>query len=155
MSFRGDRITLCYEEILLPNCVRREKLMKGKKFECRCKRCRDPTEMGSDARYRENYKSTITFQQKTCCFPHSSLLCPKCKSAVRQSPSSHPESDFVCQTKSCAGGARRTYAEVRASFERLAAETDLMLNDPERNNVREFEKFLKKHSGTRFNNESK
>ncbi len=44
---KGDSITISYADTLLPTPLRRANLARDKKFECGCKRCMDPTELGS------------------------------------------------------------------------------------------------------------
>ncbi|XP_040581324.1 SET domain-containing protein SmydA-8 [Lepeophtheirus salmonis] len=55
---KGEEISISYVAPLLSTRERREKLMSSKFFYCQCKRCHDPTELGSHL---------------------SSLLCPKCQ----------------------------------------------------------------------------
>ncbi|XP_065368686.1 SET domain-containing protein SmydA-8-like [Calliphora vicina] len=43
----GEIVTNCYTNILLNTAERRKILREGKYFHCTCKRCEDPTELGS------------------------------------------------------------------------------------------------------------
>ncbi|KAG8232516.1 hypothetical protein J437_LFUL012672 [Ladona fulva] len=45
---KGDLITHNYAGTLLPSIERRDNLRKGKYFECRCRRCADPFELGTN-----------------------------------------------------------------------------------------------------------
>ncbi|XP_023948168.2 SET domain-containing protein SmydA-8-like isoform X2 [Bicyclus anynana] len=60
----GDLITLCYAYTLQGTLRRREHLKLSKFFECTCKRCSDPTELGTHA---------------------SAFCCPKCAGRVLSS----------------------------------------------------------------------
>ncbi len=121
---KGEGITLCYEESMLPNLIRKERLLKGKKFECRCRRCLDPTELGSHG---------------------SALLCRECQAPMEQTSESESGTERNFKCTGCNGTSKK-FAQVRELFLKLRAETDDLLNDPERNNIASYEQFLQDNS---------
>ena len=46
---RGEQITITYTELLAPTAVRQFELLNSKLFLCSCRRCTDPSELGSGA----------------------------------------------------------------------------------------------------------
>lgn len=44
---RGEEIFSSYTYALWPTIIRRDYLKESKYFDCKCKRCSDPTELGS------------------------------------------------------------------------------------------------------------
>lgn len=93
-------ITLSYAYTLQSTLKRREHLLDNKFFECQCRRCKDPTELGTYL---------------------GALRCPKCeKGYVLSKDPLDPESDWSCNNKSqgeenkCPG-----YTITAVSMERL------------------------------------
>ena len=46
---RGEQITITYTELLAPTAIRQFELLNSKLFLCSCRRCSDPSELGSGA----------------------------------------------------------------------------------------------------------
>lgn len=93
-------ITLSYAYTLQSTLKRRQHLLENKFFECKCKRCADPTELG------------------TYC---GALRCPKCeKGLVLSTDPLNPEAQWSCNNKSEKPGVRCPgYTVTAASMERL------------------------------------
>lgn len=52
---KGEEVMSTYTLTLAGTQFRRKHLRESKYFECKCKRCRDPTELGSHFRYLQNF----------------------------------------------------------------------------------------------------
>ena len=79
---KGERIALCYSEPMWGTINRQRHLSQSKFFQCRCERCKDPTELETFA---------------------SGILCRSCKRGVLLSTDPmNDDSDWVCNQ--CAQG---------------------------------------------------
>ncbi|XP_045451281.1 SET domain-containing protein SmydA-8-like [Melitaea cinxia] len=111
----GDIISLCYAYTLQGTLRRREHLKLSKFFECGCRRCADPTELGTQA---------------------SALRCPRCGARVLPAAPLQPAAPWRC---GCGYGAAP--AAVQALLRRLTEE----LEQIDANDVLGFENFLSKY----------
>ncbi|XP_044252452.1 SET domain-containing protein SmydA-8-like [Tribolium madens] len=116
----GEMITLSYAYTLQSTLKRREHLLENKFFECQCRRCSDPTELG-----------TFT----------SALICPKCKDGfVLSSNPLDSEADWTCVNKKCPGY-KITSKSMQLLLEKITQEVDNI----DCNDVIAMETFLKKY----------
>ncbi|KRT79705.1 SET domain-containing protein [Oryctes borbonicus] len=119
-------ITLSYAYTLQGTLRRREYLLENKFFECRCKRCADPCELG-----------TYT----------SALICPKCNNGLVLSIDPlNNESSWTCNNKStkperrCPG-----YTVTAKSMQLLISRIQTEIDSIDSNDVESMEKFLDKY----------
>ncbi|KAJ2940347.1 hypothetical protein O0L34_g21 [Tuta absoluta] len=114
----GDLISLCYAYTLQGTLKRREHIKLSKFFECCCKRCSDPTELGTYA---------------------SAFRCPKCAGRVLPSAPLEPNAQWNCVDNGC--GYAMPAVAVQLLLKRLTDEYEAIdLND-----VPGFEEFLHKY----------
>ncbi|CAH2093291.1 unnamed protein product [Euphydryas editha] len=112
----GDIISLCYAYTLQGTLRRREHLKLSKFFECACRRCADPAELGTFA---------------------SALRCPRCGSCVLPAAPLRPAAPWRCTA--CAHVTPP--AAVHVLLRRLTDEFEQI----DANDVLGFEKFLSKY----------
>ncbi|CAG9864919.1 unnamed protein product [Phyllotreta striolata] len=120
--FQGQAITLSYAYTLQSTLKRREHLLNNKFFECFCKRCSDPTELGSYS---------------------SALLCPKCTTGIVLCDNPlHAESTWSCTelSKKCPGYTI-TAKSMKLLLDRITEEVDGI----DCNDVATMEYFLSKY----------
>lgn len=114
----GDLISLCYAYTLQGTLKRREHIKHSKFFDCSCKRCSDPTELGTYA---------------------SAFRCPKCTGRVLPTAPLDPNAQWKCIDNGC------TYTMVAAAVQlllkRLTDEFELI----DVNDVPGYENFLHKY----------
>jgi len=116
---KGEPIALCYSEPMWGTINRQRHLSQSKFFQCRCDRCKDPTEL-------ETYASGI--------------LCRSCKHGVLLSADPlKEESDWVCNQ--CSQG-KQSSTYVMTLIESIGKELIAL----KRGSVVDCEKFLQKHS---------
>ncbi|KAI8439743.1 hypothetical protein MSG28_013436 [Choristoneura fumiferana] len=77
---QGDLLSLCYAYTLQGTLKRREHIKHSKFFDCVCRRCADPTELGTFA---------------------SAFRCPKCCGRVLSSAPLDPEAAWRCGDNGC------------------------------------------------------
>ncbi|RZB38993.1 msta, isoform B-like [Asbolus verrucosus] len=100
----GETITLSYAYTLQCTLKRREHLLENKFFECQCKRCSDPTEMGTYS---------------------GALICPKCKTGyVLSTNPLDPEADWKCTNLERCPGYRITSKSMQLLIDRIGHEVD-------------------------------
>ncbi|KPI99743.1 Protein msta, isoform A [Papilio xuthus] len=115
----GDLVSLCYAYTLQGTLKRREHLKLSKFFECACKRCADPTELG------------------TYC---SAFCCPKCAGRVLSAAPLDPHSAWQCSTPDC------SYAMPAVAVQMLLKRLTDEFEQIDANDVSGFEDFIKKYS---------
>ncbi|EFA08507.1 SET domain-containing protein SmydA-8 [Tribolium castaneum] len=117
----GEMITLSYAYTLQSTLKRREHLLENKFFECQCRRCSDPTELG-----------TFT----------SALICPKCKDGfVLSSNPLDPEADWTCSNYNKCPGYKISAKSMQLLLDKITQEVDNI----DCNDVITMETFLKKY----------
>ncbi|XP_050677124.1 SET domain-containing protein SmydA-8-like isoform X2 [Leptidea sinapis] len=114
----GDVISLCYAYTLQGTLKRREHIRLSKFFECCCKRCSDPSELGTYV---------------------SAFRCPKCGGRVLSTAPLEPAAVWRCVDGRCeysmpAGAAQAMLMRITDELEQIDA-----------NDVTGFEKFLVKY----------
>ncbi|CAG4942892.1 unnamed protein product [Parnassius apollo] len=114
----GDLITLCYAYTLQGTLKRREHIKVSKFFDCSCKRCADPTELG------------------TYC---SAFRCPKCGAKVLSTAPLEPPAPWRCIDSAC--GYTMPAVAVQMLLKRLTDEFEQI----DANDVPGFESFLHKY----------
>ncbi|XP_057655664.1 SET domain-containing protein SmydA-8-like [Diorhabda carinulata] len=91
---KGEHITTMYTHILWSTAARRDHLMETKYFKCTCKRCQDPTELGT---YLSALKCIAGKDDESCggwqlpitpTYTNGAWMCSKCKIKL-------PEQDIV------------------------------------------------------------
>lgn len=119
-------ITLSYAYTLQSTLKRREHLLENKFFECCCKRCQDPTELGTHT---------------------GALYCPKCKTGwVLSTNPLDPEAPWSCNNKSqkadrkCPG-----YTVAAKSMQLLINRISEEIEDIDNSDIPAMEKFLEKY----------
>ncbi|XP_068913242.1 SET domain-containing protein SmydA-8-like isoform X2 [Tenebrio molitor] len=117
----GEMITLSYAYTLQSTLKRREHLLENKFFECRCKRCSDPTELG-----------TYT----------GALICPKCRTGdVLSTNPLNSEADWKCTNSSTCPGYKITSRSMQLLIDRISQEVERI----DCNDVVAMEAFLQKY----------
>ncbi|CAK1555495.1 unnamed protein product [Leptosia nina] len=121
----GDVISLCYAYTLQGTLKRREHILLSKFFECSCKRCSDPTELGTYA---------------------SAFRCPKCAGRILSTAPLEPLAPWRCTDNGCfytmtSGGVQAMLKRLTDEFEQIDA-----------NDVDGFEKFLHKYRNVLHDN---
>ncbi|XP_018323549.1 SET domain-containing protein SmydA-8-like [Agrilus planipennis] len=124
---KNQPITLSYAYTLQGTLKRREHLLENKFFECMCKRCSDPTELG-----------TFT----------SALRCPKCeKGWVLSTNPLDPEAAWSCnnsqtqESENRCPGYRVTAKSMKLLINRITQEVDSI----DCNDIERMEEFLEKY----------
>ncbi|GBP27659.1 SET domain-containing protein SmydA-8, isoform A [Eumeta japonica] len=114
----GDLITLCYAYTLQGTLKRREHIQHSKFFSCICKRCSDPTELGTYA---------------------SAFRCPKCAGRMLSTAPLDAAAAWKCGDNGCPY--TMPAAAVQLLLKRLTDEFEQI----DANDVRGFEAFLHKY----------
>ncbi|XP_022900337.2 SET domain-containing protein SmydA-8 [Onthophagus taurus] len=119
---KNQPITLSYAYTLQGTLKRREHLLENKFFECKCLRCKDPTELGTNL---------------------GALICPKCKrGSVLPSDPLNCESSWSCNNKSqkCPG-----YTVTSKSMKLLINRIQSEIDEIDCNDVKKMEYLLEKY----------
>ncbi|KAJ0174415.1 hypothetical protein K1T71_009523 [Dendrolimus kikuchii] len=114
----GDLISLCYAYTLQGTLKRREHIKHSKFFDCSCKRCSDPTELGTFA---------------------SAFRCPKCAGRVLSTDPLDPNATWKCIDNGCVY--TMPAPAVQLLLKRLTDEFEVI----DANDVPGFENFLHKY----------
>ncbi|XP_053610759.1 SET domain-containing protein SmydA-8-like isoform X2 [Plodia interpunctella] len=114
----GDLISLCYAYTLQGTLKRREHIKHSKFFDCQCKRCSDPTELG------------------TCA---SAFRCPKCAGRVLSTAPLDAAARWACVDNGC--GYTMSAAAVQLLLKRLTEEYEQL----DASDVPGLESFLHKY----------
>ncbi|CAH2044304.1 unnamed protein product, partial [Iphiclides podalirius] len=114
----GELITLCYAYTLQGTLKRREHIKLSKFFDCACKRCSDPTELG------------------TYC---SAFRCPKCGGRVLSAAPLEPHASWQCTEAGC------SYAMPAVAVQMLLKRLTDEFEQIDANDVAGFEGFLHKY----------
>ncbi|CAH0588795.1 unnamed protein product [Chrysodeixis includens] len=115
---KGDLISLCYAYTLQGTLKRREHIKHSKFFECRCRRCSDPCELG------------------TYC---SAFRCPRCAGRVLPAAPLDPAASWLCVDNGC------TYTMTAASVQLLLKRLTDEFEQIDANDVPGYESFLHKY----------
>ncbi|XP_026756195.1 SET domain-containing protein SmydA-8-like isoform X1 [Galleria mellonella] len=114
----GDLVSLCYAYTLQGTLKRREHIKQTKFFDCSCKRCSDPTELGTYA---------------------SAFRCPKCTGRVLSTAPLDPDAQWNCIDNGC------TYTMPAAAVQMLLKRLTDEFEQIDANDVPGFENFLHKY----------
>ncbi|CAF4877795.1 unnamed protein product [Pieris macdunnoughi] len=121
----GDLVSLCYAYTLQGTLKRREHIRLSKFFECHCRRCSDPSELGTFA---------------------SAFRCPRCSGRILSTAPLEPRAPWRCLDSACTY--TMTAGGVQAMLKRLTEE----LEQIDANDVEGFEKFLHKYRNVLHDN---
>ncbi|XP_072944592.1 SET domain-containing protein SmydA-8-like [Epargyreus clarus] len=122
---RGDLVSLCYAYTLQGTLKRREHIKVSKFFDCCCKRCTDPTELGTYA---------------------SAFCCPKCAGRVLSTAPLDAGAQWRCVDNSC------SYVMPAAAVQLLLKRLTDEYEQIDGNDVAGFESFLHKYRNVLHSN---